>query len=55
MKYPLQIELEKCINESAKLLVVANTTGNNVAIDIANKYLSAINRINEICVNRKRY
>ena len=55
MKYPLQIELEKDFSECVKLISATQNDGGSLAYEIAQKYLNAINRINEICVNRKRY
>ena len=56
MKYPLQKELEKDLQESVKLLgethVVAHTERERM---IAQKYYDAIQRINDICVNRNRF
>lgn len=55
MKYPLQIELEKDFNECVKLLSATQNGSYPLAREIAQKYFNAINRINEICINRKRY
>ena len=59
MKYPLQIELEKDLQESVKLLKESFTYHEDdpitLAQNIAQKYADAINRINEICVNRNRF
>ena len=55
MKYPLQIELEKDFNECVKLLSATQNGDNPLANEIAQKYFNAINRINDLCVNRKRY
>ena len=55
MKYPLQKELEKDFNECVKLLSATQNGNDPLANEIATKYLNAINRINEICINRKRY
>lgn len=53
--FPLQEELNNDFQESAKL-VQASMVGNNpLAQEIANKYFNAITRINDICVNRKRF
>ena len=55
MKYPLQKELEKDITESFNAVADAFKDGNSTAISIANKFYDAIKRINQICVDRKRY
>lgn len=55
MKYPLQIEIEKDFNECVKLLGATQNGDNPLANEIAQKYFNAINRINDLCVNRKRY
>ena len=55
MKYPLQKELEKDLQESVKLLGNVQIHGTDAEKEIASKYYNAINRINDICVNRKRY
>ena len=55
MKYPLQIEIEKDFNECVKLLGATQNGDNPLANEIAQKYFNAINRINYLCVNRKRY
>ena len=55
MKYPLQIELEKDFQESVKLVQSTMASGNSELQEIANKYFNAITRINQICVDRKRY
>lgn len=55
MKYPLQKELENDFNECVKLLNETQNVDYKLAHEIAQKYFNAINRINDICVNRKRY
>lgn len=55
MKYPLQVELEKDLQESIKLLGNVQISGTGAEKEIASKYYNAIQRINDICVNRKRY
>lgn len=55
MKYPLQKELEKDLNESCKLIQKGMASGNAQVQEIATLYFNAITRINQICVDRKRY
>ena len=55
MKYPLQIELEKDFSECVKLLGATQNGDNPLAHEIATKFFKAITRINQICVDRKRY
>lgn len=55
MKYPLQKELEMQSVNALKLYEDAIKCGNETAIKIALTYVNAINRINEICVNRNRF
>ena len=55
MKYPLQKELEKDLQESARMVQRAMKSGNQEELDIANNYFNAITRINQLCVDRKRY
>lgn len=59
MKYPLQKELEQDLLESTEILGASYTRSVFVSLteyrEIATKYHNAIKRINEICVNRKRY
>ena len=55
MKYPLQIELEKDLDESVKLFGDVQIHGTDAERNIASKYYHAIKRISDICVNRKRY
>ena len=59
MKYPLQIELEKDLLESTEILGSTYTRSEFVTLtemrDLATKYHNAIKRINDICVNRKRF
>ena len=61
MKYPLQIELENDMKESFMLFQKASFDYNDVKLlnqltkDLARSYYNAIQRINDICVNRKRF
>lgn len=59
MKYPLQIELEKDLQESVSLLARTYNYEESDPIklckEIARKYSDAIQRINAICVNRNRF
>lgn len=55
MKYPLQKELEKDLQESARMVQRAMKSGNQEELEIANNYFNAITRINQLCVDRKRY
>ena len=55
MKYPLQKELEKDLQESCKLVQSTMASGDANAQEIATKYFNAITRINQICVDRNRY
>ena len=55
MKYPLQKELEQDFNECVKLLSATQSGNDPLANEIATKYFKAITRINQICVDRKRY
>lgn len=55
MKYPLQKELEKDLQESVTLLGNVQIAGTDAEREIASKYYNAIKRINEICANRNRY
>ena len=55
MKYPLQKELEKDLREALKLLTNVQVYGTDAEKEIASKYYNAIVRIDDICVNRKRY
>ena len=55
MKYPLQKELEKDLQESARMVQRAMKSGNQEELEIATLYFNAITRINQICVDRKRY
>lgn len=60
MKYPLQVELEKDLKESFDLFsnIVTGLKPDDAmkfATHIANCYYTAIKRITDICVNRKRY
>ncbi|MBO7693050.1 MAG: hypothetical protein J6T10_10510 [Methanobrevibacter sp.] len=53
--YPLQEEINKDFQESAKLVQACMVGNNPLAQEIADKYFNAITRINDICVNRKRF
>lgn len=55
MKYPLQKELEQDLQESCKLVQQAMASGDAKQQEIATKYFNAITRINQVCVDRKRY
>lgn len=55
MKYPLQKELEKDLQESCKLIQTGMASGDAKVQEIATLYFNAITRINQICVDRKRY
>ena len=59
MKYPLQKELEQDLLESTETLGASYTRTEFVTLteyrDLATKYHNAIKRINDICVNRKRF
>lgn len=55
MKYPLQKEIEKDVNESAKLVNETLDNGTKREKELARLYFKAITRINEICVKRNRY
>lgn len=58
IKYPLQIEIEKDINQSIELLEQAHNCKNPTHEDlvkVARHYYNAIKRINEICKNRNRF
>lgn len=55
IKYPLQIEIEKDLQESVKILGDVLTSNDATLIEVANKYYNAIKRINDICVNRNRF
>ena len=55
MKYPLQKELERDLNESVELLDQTQKQGDATAQDIAKRYFDAVKRINKICADRKRY
>ena len=55
MKYPLQIELEKDLQESIEQLDDALKSNDGRRIGIARCYYNAIKRITDICVNRKRF
>lgn len=57
--YPLQDEIQKDLLESSETLGATYTRSNFVSLleyrELAQNYYNAIKRINEICVNRKRY
>lgn len=53
MKYPLQKELEKDLNQAMNYVVA--TIDDPKAHEVATNFYNAIHRINEICVNRKRF
>lgn len=55
MKYPLQKELEKDLQESIEQLDDAMKSSDGKRIGIARCYYNAIKRINDICVNRNRF
>lgn len=55
MKYPLQKELEKDLQESVDLLEEALESRDGKRLTIARCYYSAIKRILGICKNRNRY
>ena len=55
MKYPLQIEIEKSMSEAFNEVSEAYKSGDVKLRHLASKYYDAIKRINDICVNRKRY
>lgn len=55
MKYPLQKELEKDLQESIEQLEESLKSKDGRRIGIARRYYNAIKRINDICVNRNRF
>jgi len=55
MKYPLQKEIEKAVNESAKLVNQTLENGTEKEREIARAYFKAITQINDICVKRNRF
>ena len=58
IKYPLQIEIDKDLEESISLLEQAHNCNNPTHFDlvkVARSYYNAIKRINEICKNRNRF
>ena len=55
MKYPLQKELEHDLQESIEQLDDAMKSQDGKRITTARCYYNAIKRINDICVNRKRF
>lgn len=57
-KYPLEVEIDKDMEESISLLEQAHNCNNPTHYDVvklARSYYNAIKRIKEICVNRKRF
>lgn len=55
MKYPLQKAIEDALIECTQSVNKASSENNKLALEIANKNFKNIIRINDICVNRKRY
>ena len=58
IKYPLQIEIDKDLEESISLLEQAHNCNNPTHFDlvkVARCYYNAIKHINEICKNRNRF
>lgn len=58
IKYPLQIEIDKDLEESISLLEQAHNCSDPTHLDlvkVARNYYNAIKRINEICKNRNRF
>ena len=58
IKYPLQIEIDKDLEESISLLEQAhncNDPTHSDLVKVARSYYNAIKRINEICKNRNRF
>ncbi|MBO7696333.1 MAG: hypothetical protein J6T10_27160 [Methanobrevibacter sp.] len=55
MKYPLQKELEKDLQESVELLEEALESRDGRRLTITRCYYNAIKRIVAICENRNRY
>lgn len=58
IKYPLQIEIDKDLEESISLLEQAHNCNDPTHFDlvkVARSYYNAIKRINEICKNRNRF
>ena len=58
IKYPLQIEIDKDLDQSINLLADAHKCSNPTHEDlvlIATYYYNAIKRIKEICENRNRF
>ena len=51
----LQKEIDRDFKESANLMQSVMASSDPLVQEIANKYFNAITRINQICVNRKRY
>ena len=59
-KYPLEVEIDKDLDQSINLLDQAHNSSEetlvrNDLIKMAQYYYNAIKRIKEICVNRKRF
>ncbi len=58
IKYPLQTEIDKDLEESISLLEQAHNCNDPTHFDlvkVARSYYNAIKRINEICKNRNRF
>lgn len=60
MKYPLQIEIDKDLDQAINLLDQAHNSSDESLmrydlIKMAQYYYNAIKRIKEICVNRNRF
>lgn len=55
IKYPLQIEIEKDLQESIEQLDESLKSSDGRRIGIARCYYNAIKRIKEICENRNRF
>lgn len=58
IKAPLQVEIEKDLDQSIELLAQAHKSSNPTHEDlvlVATYYYNAIKRINEICKNRNRF
>lgn len=53
--YPLQDEIQKDLIESAKFVFDEKINTDPITRYIAERYYRAITRINDICVNRKRF
>ena len=53
--YPLQQAINDALIESASILANIPFDDGSGLSEVANKYFKAITRINDICVDRKRY